>query len=99
MIWVRNPCKNLTCGYVHRPGEQLLMRGIGVVQPKVVLRAGQSSGELDVLANLAGRDRGVRLRKAKGRTVVDPVEGIVVAARIWHINHQLSCICVLKKDS
>lgn len=63
------------------------MRGVCVVQPKVVLRARQSPRELDVLANITGRNRGVRLREAKGRTVVDSVEGVGVAARIWYIYH------------
>lgn len=63
------------------------MRGVCVVQPKVVLRARQGPRELDVLANITGRNRGVRLREAKGRTVVDSVEGVGVAARIWYIYH------------
>lgn len=74
------------------------MRGVRVVQPKVVLCARQSPRELDVLANLAGRYRSVRLGESKGRTIIDPVEGIVIAARIWNVDHQVSGICGLKKS-
>lgn len=85
----------LTCGYVHRPGEQLTMRRVGVIQPKVVITARQHAGQLDILPNLAGRDGGVRLWVAGRRTVVDAVEGVVIAAGIWHADDQIGAMCGL----
>lgn len=74
------------------------MCGVGVVEPEVVLRAGQGPGELDVLADLAGRDGGVRLGEAKGRTVVDPVEGVVIAAHVREVDHQIGGVTGLEVE-
>lgn len=85
----------LTCGYVHSPGEQLTMRRVSVIQPKVVITARQHAGQLDVLPNLTGRDGGVRLWVAGRRTVVDAIEGVVIAAGIRHADDQIGAMCGL----
>lgn len=71
------------------------MRRVGVIQPKVVITARQHAGQLDVLPNLAGRDGGVRLWVAGRRTVVDAIEGVVVAAGIRHADDQIGAMCGL----
>lgn len=71
------------------------MRRVGVIQPKVVITARQHAGQLDVLPNLAGRDGGVRLWVAGRRTVVDAVEGVVIAAGIRHADDQIGAMCGL----
>jgi hypothetical protein len=49
----------LTCSNGGGPGEPVVPRVVGVVQPEIVLRTGQNLTELDHVPDVSGCDRGV----------------------------------------
>lgn len=75
--------------YRHRPRQQIVVRGVRVVQPEVVLGAGQHIAELDLAADGARRDRRVGQRRAVRRKVVEPVRGVLLAKVAGYFDHDV----------
>lgn len=65
--------------YRHRPRQPVVVRRVGVVQPEVVPGAGQPVRELNLVADVPGRDRRVRRRVTHRRVVIEPVVRVIGA--------------------
>lgn len=73
------------------------MGGVRVVEPEVVLGAGQRLRELDDVPYVLGGDGGVGGGVAERRVVVQPVDHPVLAQVARYVDDQFRCICCLKK--
>lgn len=87
-----------TCGNGGGPGEQVVPRVVGVVQPEMVLGAGQNLTELDHVPDVSGGDRGIRCWNAMGRGVIQAVDSIQVQVQVsWNLDGQIGRHAGLEK--
>lgn len=68
----------LTRGDGGGPGEPVVSRVVGVVQPELIFGTRQTLTELDHVSNVSGGDRGIGRRDAMGREVVQAVHPILI---------------------
>lgn len=86
-----------TCYNRHGPCQQIVMRWICVVQPKIVFGAGQHIGKLNFIADFLRWDCCIWCRIAKRWIVVQSIWWVFLAQIARYFNDNVSCRAYLRR--